>query len=132
MGKKDIFALLNLAYRLVIHLLSKPIRWIKGYNGYDRFVHQYQGLAPVSATMRRSYPALSQCIDCGICSAECREIQHQVPPVYLFVSYSKLLPELLYSDAMVKACSACDTCLVHCPTGLRMNELVLLYRDMVP
>ncbi len=131
MGKKDIFALLNLAYRLVIHILRKPVRWIKGYNGHDRFVDQYRGLAPVSEQVRRSYPVLSGCINCGICTAECSTIKHQVPPVYLFVSYSKLLPELFYSDALLKACTECDTCLVHCPTGLRMKELVLLYRDMV-
>lgn len=131
MGKKEILALLNLAYRLVIHIAKKPFKWIKGYNGYDAFVSQYKGLPPVSNETRASYPSLSGCIDCGICIAECKEIKHEVPPVYLYVSYSRLLPDLFYSDKLLKACTDCDTCLVHCPTGLHMKELVLLYRDMV-
>ncbi len=130
MGKKDILALLNLAYRLMVHVLKKPLHWLTGYNGYNLFVNQYKGLAPVSTETRASYPSLSWCIDCGICIAECKGIQHEVPPVYLYVSYSRLLPELFYSDKLLKACAECDTCLVHCPTGLQMKELILLYRDM--
>ncbi len=130
MGKKDILALLNLAYRLIIHIVKKPLLWLKRYKGYNTFVNQYRGLTPVSEETRASYPSLSWCIDCGICIAECKDIRHEVPPVYLYVSYSRLLPELFYSDKFVKACTDCDTCLVHCPSGLQMKELVLLYRNM--
>ena len=131
MGKKDILALLNLVYRLVIHILKKPVSRIKGHRGYNAFVSQYRGLTPVSAAARALYPSLSGCIDCGICIAECSEIRHEVPPVYLFVSYSRLLPELFYSDRLLKACMDCDTCLLHCPTGLQMKQLAVLYRGMV-
>ncbi len=135
MGKKDILALLNLAYRLIIHILEKPVKWLSGYKGYETFVRQYKGLEPVSAETRRSYPSISLCINCGICIAQCSDIagniKHEIAPAYIYVSYSRMLPELLYSDRFVKACTECDTCLVHCPTGLRMKELVLLYKDMV-
>lgn len=130
MGKKDIIALLNLAYMLLIHILKKPIKWIKGYNGYDRFVSQYKGLNPIANDVRSLYPALSWCINCGICVAECRAIKHDVAPAYLYIRYSKLLPELFYSQGLMDACEDCDTCLAHCPTGLKIKDLVLLYRDI--
>ncbi|MGC8580024.1 MAG: 4Fe-4S dicluster domain-containing protein [bacterium] len=130
MGKKDIVALLNLAYRLFIHILKKPIKWITGYNGYNRFVEQYKGLKPVTGDLRAVYPSLSGCINCGICVAECKAIKHEVAPVYFYIRYSKLLPELFYSEHLINACLDCDTCLVHCPTGLQIKALVLLYTEM--
>ncbi len=131
MGKKEILARLNLAYRLFIHILKKPLERIRGHRGYDAFISQYKGLAPVNAETRALYPFLSGCIDCGICIAECSKLRHDVPPVYFFVSYSRLLPELLYSDRLLKACMDCNACLVHCPTGLTMKQLVVLYRGMI-
>ncbi len=130
MGKKDILALLNLAYRLVIHLLKKPLKWLTGYKSYDVFVKQYSGNRPLSSETRALYPSMSWCIDCGICIGECKDIKNEVPPAYLYVRYSRLLTELIHSDRLVKACSECDTCLVHCPTGVEMKQIVLVYRDM--
>ncbi len=130
MGKKDIFALLNLAYRLFIHILKKPVHWITGYKGYDAFVSRYRGLPGVSRETRSVYPALSWCIDCGICVAECGALRHEVPPAYLYVSYSRMLPGLFLSAKLARECADCDTCLVHCPTGVQMKQLMLVYRDM--
>ena len=131
MGKKDIVALLNLAYRLLIHVFKKPVNWVKGYNGYNAFVSQYKALKPVNSDIRVSYPSLSWCINCGICVAECKEIKNGVPPAYLYVRYSRLLPQLFYSERFINACSSCDSCLVHCPTGLHIKELVGLYAKML-
>lgn len=130
MGKKDLLALLNLLYRLVIHVLKKPVKWLTGYSGYDSFVRQYSGNRPVKSDTRALYPSLSWCIDCGICIGECREISNLAPPAYLFIRYSRLLTELVHSEKLVKACMECDTCLIHCPTGVRMKQIVLVYRDM--
>jgi len=130
MSGKGVFAKLNLLYRLIIHLIKKPLKWIRGYRGYDAFVSQYKGLEPVSEQTRAIYPSLSLCINCGICIVECSTIKHELPPLYLYVSSSRLLPELFYSEKLVKMCGECDKCLVHCPTGVQIKHLILLYGDM--
>ncbi|MCL4478614.1 MAG: 4Fe-4S dicluster domain-containing protein [Deltaproteobacteria bacterium] len=130
MGKKDILAKLNLVYRFIIHLIKKPFVLIYGAKGYERFTKQYSGLNPVSKELRALYPSLQWCIGCGICVGECNAVKHAVPPAYLYTTYSRMLPELIYSAALVDSCKTCDTCLVHCPTGVQMKQVIMLYKDM--
>lgn len=72
------------------------------------------------------------CLQCGTCTASCpvarftelspREI---VRLVLVGAGEEVLLPEVLYY------CSACYSCAVRCPMGVRLTELINLLRDVM-
>jgi len=75
---------------------------------------------------------LRSCLQCGTCTASCpvsryselspREI---VRAVLIGREEDVLRPEVLYY------CSACYSCAVRCPMGIRLTELVNLLRDVL-
>lgn len=72
------------------------------------------------------------CLQCGTCTASCPVARYsalsprEIVRLLLFGGEEELLrPEVVYY------CSACYSCAVRCPMGVRLTELVNLLRDMM-
>jgi Fe-S oxidoreductase len=66
------------------------------------------------------------CIQCGICAGTCPHAEYmEYPPRKLIAMLrAGLIDEVIESESLVK-CIACYSCMVKCPRGIKLTELLL-------
>ncbi|MGC8828811.1 MAG: (Fe-S)-binding protein [Verrucomicrobiia bacterium] len=69
---------------------------------------------------------LLTCIQCGTCSGTCPYGEYmQYPPRKIIAMLRRgLIDEVLQSDSMLK-CVACYSCMIKCPRGIRLSDVLL-------
>jgi len=129
---KWIYAKLNLAWALVLHMLFK--RWFKKH-GLKQFLENYKKdeLFALTADERKNYFSLSNCIQCGFCVTACKVkdpifYQKFMSPSQIAFSYSRSLPELGHNKDFLSYCQECKACETVCPTGVPFTDILNLIR----
>jgi succinate dehydrogenase/fumarate reductase-like Fe-S protein len=123
---KRIFALLSLAWRLLVHLACAPFR----RTGLPKFRENYEadGIFALDAEERAVFETFSRCIGCGLCDARCAalDLAGRLSPSALAMTESRSLPDLDATTAHAGRyldCTNCELCEAACPTGVPLRRL---------
>ena len=75
--KRRIVAWLNLAYHFGVHVLRMPARPFTRGREAERFLDavEPEGYVPFGERERAAYPALMNCIGCGLCALACPSLR---------------------------------------------------------
>ena len=128
-------SLLNLAWRMLLHLLALPFR--RPGDGERRFLDNYaaDGLRPLSLGERRLLPALDRCIACGLCNAMCETLgagpRHLFGGPFALAASARSMPDFPYFAAHLRDdadCGDCRRCETVCPTGVPLRDLARFIR----
>lgn len=126
-GLKWLYAKINLAVAFLLHLLFK--RWFRK-RGHKEFLEFYSEdrVFPLTVDERKGLAAFGNCIYCGLCVSECREVspvfyETFATPATIAFSYSRSLPEISMNADFLSYCPDCSACEKVCPTGVPLNQI---------
>ena len=130
-------AQMNLAWKLVVHMLRKLWPWAPRY-GLRRFQENYvvEGLPPAEATTRALQPQPGRCTSCGACDDVCPILRRQteIPagdflgPMGFVLAGARGAPHFAdISDSLAifqgPVCAGCGRCDAACPEGIPILRL---------
>ncbi len=125
---KWLYAKFNLAVAFLLHLFFK--RWFRK-RGLKEFLAFYSKdhVFALTGGERKNNHAFGNCIYCGLCVSECREVnpgfyETFATPAGIAFSYSRSLPEISMNTDFLSYCPDCAACERVCPMGVPLNQIV--------
>jgi hypothetical protein len=138
-GRSRFESLARLAVAYGRHQARRAIPRRKPQPAYDRVMRMYDadGLQPLTAAERELLPAMSRCINCGICAFVAQRLSSGAPGIYtpdLSTAYLRALPRLhdaaseiaegRDADAELRAAAAA------CPVGVPLPAVAAIVRRL--
>lgn len=124
---KWLFAKVNLAIAFVLHFCFK--RWFRRRTLKDFLAFYAEDkIFPLTSDERKGLSSFGNCIYCGLCVSECREVnpvfyETFITPANIAFSYSRSLPEMSLNSDYLSYCPECAACEKVCPTGVKLNQI---------
>lgn len=126
---KKIFALLNLAFQFLLHLLGKFCFWKK--TGLAQFEKNYRAdsLLPLSLQDQKTFFSFSACINCRLCDTVCPALfklaRERFPgPSFVLTTYSRSFRDLWATSLDLSLCQDCEECIQVCPNQIDVKGAI--------
>ena len=137
MNGRRVLAWLNLAYRFAVHVLRMPARPLTRGREASRFLDAVtrEGYTPLRERERAGYPALMNCVSCGLCALACPALREAPASAWseamTFVTGpARSIDRASLAAAEVPACMQCDACVDVCPTDVPIPRLAALVKRL--
>jgi succinate dehydrogenase/fumarate reductase-like Fe-S protein len=136
--RKWLFAQVNLAWRLIVHIARKLWPWAPRY-GFQRFQENYvaEGLPPSTPEFRLLAHEAGRCTACGVCDERCPILRGTTAftasdrflgPMTFVLAGARSAPHLNDLKGTLEAltgptCAACKQCDAACPERIPITKI---------